>query len=246
MFTFFKRLIFPNTYSMEAYIDYLRKNKVVLGGNCVIYSPNHTQIDVRKPYLIKIGDNVKITSGVTILAHDYSVSVHRIKFGDFVGGSLPVTIGNNVFIGTKATILMGTEIGDNCIIGANSVVKGTFPSGSVIAGNPAKVIMKVEEMYERNKRRWVENAKKCALAIKNNSGHIPTIKEMSDGYAWLYLPRNHDTINTYNEFFRLSGDDYQDIINSFMKSKQYYSSYKEFLIDCGFDEREIEEERIEE
>ncbi len=246
MLTWLKKIIFPNTYSMDAYISYLKRNKVIIGDNCIIYAPNHTQIDIRKPYLIKIGSNVKITSGVTILAHDYSVSVQRIKFGEFVGGSLPVTIGNNVFIGTKATILMGTEIGDNCIIGANSVVKGNFPSGSVIAGNPAKVIMKIDEMYERNKCRWIENAKKCALAIKANSGHVPTIREMSDGYAWLYLERNQISIKKYKEFFKLSGDNYNDIVDAFMKSKPYFSSYRDFLLECGFSEKEIASAGIEE
>lgn len=51
-----------------------------------------------------------------------------------------VSIGENVFIGTGSTVLMGTTIGDNCIVGSNSEVKGDFPRDSVIAGNPAKVI----------------------------------------------------------------------------------------------------------
>ena len=46
--------------------------------------------------------------------------------------SSPVKIGNNVWIGANAVILRGTVIGDNCVIGAGTVVKGTFESGSVI------------------------------------------------------------------------------------------------------------------
>ena len=49
-------------------------------------------------------------------------------------------MGNNVFIGTNCIILLNTKIGNNCIIGAGSVVRGQFPDNSVIIGNPAKVV----------------------------------------------------------------------------------------------------------
>lgn len=52
-----------------------------------------------------------------------------------------IKIGNNVFIGFDCTILLNTTIGNNCIIGAGSVVRGNFPDNSVIIGNPAKVVM---------------------------------------------------------------------------------------------------------
>lgn len=124
-----KKAILPNTYSMEAYRNYLRSNGVIIGDHTVVYSPNHTNIDIQKPWLVRIGDYCKITKGVTILAHDYSIDVPRRVFGEFRGGSLPVTLGDNVFVGSKSTILMGTTIGDNSIIGANSVVKGDFSGG---------------------------------------------------------------------------------------------------------------------
>ena len=55
----------------------------------------------------------------------------------------PVIIGKNVFVGCNSIILKGTRIGDNCVVGAGSVVSGTFASGCVIAGNPARVVRKV-------------------------------------------------------------------------------------------------------
>lgn len=54
----------------------------------------------------------------------------------------PVQIGNNVWIGENAVILAGAQIGDGCVIGANSIVKGEVPVGTMIAGAPAKVIKK--------------------------------------------------------------------------------------------------------
>ena len=53
---------------------------------------------------------------------------------------LPVTIGNNVWIGGNVTILPGVSIGDNTTIGAGSVVTKDIKSNVVAAGNPCKVI----------------------------------------------------------------------------------------------------------
>lgn len=52
----------------------------------------------------------------------------------------PITIGNNVWIGGSVTVLPGVTIGDNCTIGAGSVVVHDIPANSVAVGNPCKVI----------------------------------------------------------------------------------------------------------
>ena len=59
----------------------------------------------------------------------------------FGGG---IFIGNNVWIGANCCILPNVHIGDNCVIGAGSVVTKDIPSNSVAAGNPAKVIKKID------------------------------------------------------------------------------------------------------
>jgi acetyltransferase-like isoleucine patch superfamily enzyme len=51
-----------------------------------------------------------------------------------------VRIGNNVWVGTRVTIIGDTEIGDNCVVAAGAVVRGVFPANSVLGGVPAKVI----------------------------------------------------------------------------------------------------------
>lgn len=119
-----KKMIDPNHCSSEAYIDYLKRNGVHIGEKTVIYAPRHTSIDIQKPHLISIGSYCKITTGVIILAHDYSISVARRVFGEFVGGTAPTKIGDNCFLGMNSIILPGTQIGNNCIVGAGSVVGG--------------------------------------------------------------------------------------------------------------------------
>jgi acetyltransferase-like isoleucine patch superfamily enzyme len=54
----------------------------------------------------------------------------------------PVSIGADVWIGVKASVLRGAQIGDGCVVGAHAVVKGTHPAGAVLAGVPARVLRK--------------------------------------------------------------------------------------------------------
>lgn len=233
---FIKKIFFPKTYSKKAYIDHLRREGVIIGEHTEIYSPNRTSIDTNKFSLITIGDYCKITSGVTILAHDYSRSVPRRVYGQFVGGSLPVRIGDNVFIGVHATILMGTTIGNNCIVGAGSVVSGTFPDNVVIAGNPAKVVCTLKDYYEKARKNWIEDAKRCALSIYEHTGRRPTVEEMSDTYVELYMPHTQETIRQFPHMFDRSADEKESIIEDFLKTEPVYESFDMFLRVCGIDE----------
>ena len=59
--------------------------------------------------------------------------------------SKPVIIGKNCFIGCNSIILKGTVLGDGCVVGAGAVVCGKFDDNSVIAGNPARIIKKLNQ-----------------------------------------------------------------------------------------------------
>ena len=63
---------------------------------------------------------------------------------EFIGKG-PVIIEDNVWIGDKATILSGVKIGKGAIVAANAVVTKDVPAYSVVAGNPAKIIRKVND-----------------------------------------------------------------------------------------------------
>ena len=95
--------------------------------------------------LISIGDNVTLAPNVHILAHDASTKyvMNYTKIGR-------VNIGSNVFIGAESVVLPNVNIGDNCIVGAGSVVTKDVEAGHVVAGNPAKVIMTIQEYKSKN------------------------------------------------------------------------------------------------
>ena len=89
-----------------------------------------------EPYLIEIGDKVRIGTGTRFSNHDGSVSIFRDEIPNIMLFG-KIKVGNNVFIGINCTILYDTTIGNNCIVGAGAVVKGNFPDNSVIIGNPS-------------------------------------------------------------------------------------------------------------
>jgi len=137
---------------LERRIKYLRKQGISIGQNCLI----NTMSFSTEPYLIEIGNNVRIAGGTQFITHDGSIKCFKDEFeGDIFG---KIKIGNNVFIGSSSIILLNTTIGDNCIIGAGSVVRGNFPDNSVIMGNPAKKVlnMNIQRMLVRYNKGYLK------------------------------------------------------------------------------------------
>ncbi|MBS9950503.1 acyltransferase [Vibrio alginolyticus] len=111
-----------------------------------------------EPYLITIGDDFFCSTSVNFITHDGSISVIRKKLlnGKRYDLISPILIGNNVFLGFDTTILRGSVIGDNTIVGAKSLVMGILEPNSVYAGIPARKICSIEELYEKNKNQMIE------------------------------------------------------------------------------------------
>lgn len=98
-----------------------------------------------------IGQGTAITNNVTItdIVHTYSelgipVNKQAVKV-------VPTIIGRNCFLGSNVSIQPGAALGDHCIVGSNSVVKGIFPSHCVLAGAPARIIKR----YDGEKGQWI-------------------------------------------------------------------------------------------
>ncbi len=176
---FIRKIVYKENASSKTLIRYLREHGAQIGDNVTIYRPNKTLIDKTTPWLLKIGNRVRITEGVKILTHDYSWSVLKcyssdsVQPGEILGCQRPVEIGNNVFIGMNAVITCGVKIGDNVIIGAGSVVTSDCPSDGVYAGVPAKRIMSIDEFYSRRKASQFQEAKDIAVRYKASFGVEP-------------------------------------------------------------------------
>lgn len=120
-------------------------------GSKTLFFGNNVQINdychINALKSVRIGDNVLIASKVFItdLEHgsyvgDENDSQPSSIVNDRTLSSKPVVIGNNVWIGELCSVLPGVTIGENSIIGANSVVTKSIPANSIAVGNPAKVI----------------------------------------------------------------------------------------------------------
>ena len=123
---------------------------VRVGCDCRIYDCHFGS----EPYLITIGDHVTITAGVQFCTHDGGVWVFRKEYPD-IDVFAPIRVGNNVFIGAYSILLPGAVVGDNCVIGAGSVVAGEIPANCVAAGAPARVVRSLEEYRSRSLARAV-------------------------------------------------------------------------------------------
>lgn len=229
-----KRIIFPNSYSSEAFVKYLRNRGINVGDETYFWSPNKTFIDVQRPCMISIGRGCKITEGVKILAHDYSIIVTRRIYNTHTGNAKKTIIGDNVFIGMNAIILMGAHIGDNCIVAAGSVVTKKFPDNCVIAGNPARIICTLDEYFQKHKDNEYTEAVEFAKEFYYLNNRVPNILDMGNAFAWMYLPRNEETIREYNQFFYLSGENYQEVVEDFRNSKGKFNSFESFIKSIKF------------
>ena len=112
-------------------------SEIVIGKNVGI---SGATIYARKK--IYIGDYTNIGGNVKILDNDFHPLEAEYRMNNCMEyiKTKEINIGKNVFIGCNSIILKGTVLGDNCVVGAGSVVCGSFPDNVIIAGNPAKII----------------------------------------------------------------------------------------------------------
>lgn len=201
-----KKLVYKEKLDSESYIKYLRQQGAKIGKRVNIYAPNKTLIDMTRPWLIDIGDDVQITENVTILTHGYDWSVLKGVYGEVLGSSGGVKIGNNVFIGMKTTILKGVHIGNNVIIGANSLVNKDIPDNCVAAGNPAKVIMPLDQYYEKRKKEQLAEATELVQLYRERYGKEPDDKALHE-FFWLFCDGTDELPDCWKSMMALIGNE---------------------------------------
>lgn len=153
------------TSSSKRYIKYLKLGGIKVGDGTFVLDPKKIQIDISRPELLEIGENVFLHRGTIILTHDWASWCFVNSHNDFLPSHGKVKIGNNVWLGENVTILKGVTIGDNVIIGLGSVVTRDIPSNSVAVGIPAKVVGSYEEYYKKRRENYVNECVEYAQAI---------------------------------------------------------------------------------
>lgn len=113
-------------------------------------------------YLISIHNNVYVAANVTFITHDVMEGMfntieksmgggktEQFKFEQYIGN---IEIFDNCFIGANSTIMYNVKIGPNAIVAAGSVVTKNVPEGTIVGGNPARIIGKFDTLMKKRRK----------------------------------------------------------------------------------------------
>lgn len=160
-----------NEYYRSKSLRYFNKLGVVYPNGLPKFINYDVDFDLTTPNLIYVGRGSVITKGSLFLTHDYTIECGLVAIGkennDYEMQFLrEIHIGDNCFIGAKSIILPGATIGHNCIIGAGSVVRGSIPNNSIYSGNPAKFVCNTSDWANNKylKKEYCEGKKRRYLA----------------------------------------------------------------------------------
>ena len=210
--------------SSDAYIDYLRKRGVKIGKG-VKLRPKSCIIDLTRPSLIQIGDNVMMNNNFILMTHDFVTGVILNVYHDFLPSSGKVTIGNNVRFGVNCTVLKGVTIGNNCFIAAGAVVTSDIPSDSIASGNPAKVVSTLATFYKYRQIESISESFKYIKSIKERYGRDPVPADCWEEFP-LFVDKTN--INNYPEipFRKQLGNNYDVWLSTHTAP---YKSFEDFI-----------------
>lgn len=197
--------------SVKRYLRFLNRTGVKIGDNIYFHGGvNTVSIDITRPSLVTIGSNISFNKNFTLLTHDWGGYVLRNRYKEFIPSSGKVKIGNNIVFGRNVTVLKGVTIGDNCIIGLNSVITKDIPANSVAVGAPARVVSTLEDYYKKRKKQCIEEALAYAKSIEERFNRRPKIEEFWEEFSLF-----------------LNGEELVDGLPIQRQMKEAYEFYKE-------------------
>ena len=226
-----KRIVLGKRYSSETFTKYLRSRGVRIGEDVTFFVPSKITVDEIYPWMISIGNHVRITEGVKILTHDYSWSVLKNYRGGVFGASGIVEIGDNVFIGMNAIIERNVKIGNNVVIGAGSIVTKDCEENSVYAGVPAKRIMNIDEFLMKRRDKQLDEAKLLARRYYERYRKMPEPAVFHE-YFMLFETSESVTNNTVFEKKIRLGDSEEQTFLYMKEHAPKFKSYDEFMKYC--------------
>lgn len=212
----------------ERYCNYLRNRGIQIGGGNHL-DINTIHIDMTRPSLVSIGNNCYFNRNFTLLTHDWVTKVFLNSNRNFVNSSGRVTIGNNVSFGENVMVLKGVTIGDNSFIGAGSIVTKDIPANSIAVGAPCKVVMTLEDYYQKRLVKSEEEALDYARSIQERFHRKPVPSDFWEEFVWFV---SGDEIDKYPEIpiRRQLGPRYERYKAN---HKAKYHGFEEFLSAAG-------------
>lgn len=155
---FVKNIKFPTYFSFPIFaiglskVSIGRKVRIFPGSRFEVHGDGYIKIGnnvgigqnfhITSAGILNIGDDTVISANVFVTNIDHNYKNINTPILEQSNTILETEIGSRCFIGIGVAIQAGTKLGNHCIVGSNSVVRGDFPDYSVIAGVPAKVIKK--------------------------------------------------------------------------------------------------------
>jgi acetyltransferase-like isoleucine patch superfamily enzyme len=133
-----KQVCFMNHFTCYFY------GKVTVGEH--VFFQENCHISVHEE--LTIGDYSIFGEGVSIHDENHIISAGSDPISDRAFIVKPISIGRNVWVGAKATILPGVHIGDNAVIGANAVVTHDVPAYTIVGGVPAHILREIKPQAE--------------------------------------------------------------------------------------------------
>lgn len=124
----------------------ITKGDVALGPGVKVIIGDKAKVQIGDSSFISANSKILCKESITIGDHcaiSWDVQIMDTDFHTLIGThekTIPVEIGNHVWIGSDVLILKGVKIGDGAVIGAGSVVTRSVPPKTLVAGNPARVI----------------------------------------------------------------------------------------------------------
>ncbi|WP_258954661.1 acyltransferase [Vibrio coralliirubri] len=137
---------FGNQLIIDDNVNIRRSHLEIDGNNCLIHIKKNSIIGHNcylsareKNIKLVVGENCMFSRNVKIMTSD---GHNIIKEDKRINFAKSIQIGSHVWLADSVTLLKGVKVGDNSIVGINSTLTKNSPSGSITAGNPAKIVQK--------------------------------------------------------------------------------------------------------
>ncbi|MHB2252801.1 DapH/DapD/GlmU-related protein [Corynebacterium aurimucosum] len=109
----------------------------------------HAPLNVEYGCNVTIGNHVMIGPNCSLITVGHPVNDHEMRAEGWEIAK-PISIGDNTWFGANVTVLPGVTIGEDCVVGANTLITTDIPDKSLVLGQPGRVVRKLED----NEDRW--------------------------------------------------------------------------------------------